>query len=872
MLHLAGNLRREAARAPADRRARVDYELSRLAEILAFGRGQRTLARALIDGHLSESPAWPWPPTTWIATAGPTALIGTELALAAAADGPLWALCARWPAFERDPVDAQVWRWRFSSLYVATDLARLDLDRQAAFRRQGELRAWLARGSAAGADAGTQLELDYLCTQLEAHLYLAFGLADLAAERVQRLEALAQQRFESGALDEITATEDFFYVAQLVANVRLSTERAAEVAARLREFERDPRFKGLDAVQRAELELIAIRAELEDEQARGLGSSPRPSPLASLLEPGRFAALSADQRSVALLLEAQFQLERGSRPAAEQAFAQWQALQGSRPSHALGEVEALAFELRRLGQDLDAGQLPGRAQLERFEARFLEQLSRWSADSSAGASAFLQYHFFSTCLTELAIAHGALDGQPGWARALELHAQVLRQGGLATRLGVAPPAPGDPLPSADPLAHSRGDARLKLCYFRGIHRSLLVWFADGEARAVRLGSGDRIDAERLKLEGALARLMRTGGQVGWREFEAARAALSQLLLPPELLPDLAAAVSAGRSVALIGPQTLGFLPFEVLEWAPGRALGFELAFEYWPSLDLERALAGRGQPPDRGGVLLLSRTAAIPEGLPAAAAFEVPEVGFWPWRAHLAELDFLREADANLEALAHGAPRHGVCWLVAHGAFDPEQSPAAALVLPRADGSAPLLSAASPAWGGAEGWPELRFAPGSLLVLATCGAWRAPQRRGDDGSESLAARLLEHGARGVLLSYHELRFADHARLAQALLERWTAAGDSSLAASLASARSAAAAASDDALGRLAPLLFHAYGAPGPAPRLQPRFEGPLAPWARQALRQPSRLLGGLLLIAAAALLASAALTARGRRRAHGPKV
>jgi hypothetical protein len=730
-----------------------------------------------------------------------------------------WRTCARWPAPRPEPETAASWRRRFNALCEATELARRAYDRAEVFRLMAELSAWRQRPLEFELSVSESVEVDYYKTQLEANVYAAFGLTDLAAQRVEALLRLADRRRQDPEVSVDDLALDAFYVELVRSVVWHALDRHEELIANLEALRRTGEFQRFKPQQRAELELLAALSSVELDLLEGRARLPRPSPFRELLGPGSFSALPRSLQGPLLLHEASFQLERGHPELADQQLAAWEALTRGNVPIGPETLQALALRARQAGLRLDAGDSDGvELKIAGLEQQFRQLLAAWSDKSAqASANALLYFHYASTCLTEIVIARWRLKGQAGLAEGLRLGAAVQALGALSVRLGLNPAQP------IDPWLQIQARPGVVLHYFRGVHRSLVVWGSSAGLDAEILTGGDALDRQRLDLEAALARLMRTNGAVGWRELERSRAELSRQLLPEPLLQRLLLAGQSGERVALVAPGALGFLPFEVLELAPGRPLGLELALEYWPSYGVESYLGQRPGDPGRAGALLLARTAAIPTGLPSAEAFVLPSSALAPWRERVAGLVELREEAANIDTWADQAHRHEVCWLVAHGAYDPRQSIAAGLILPRANGEYPLLTVESPLWSQSPDWPELRLPP--LVVLAACGAWRGPQRRGDDGSESLTARCFEAGARTVLLSYHELRFSDHARLAAGLLERWTTHEQQpplGLAHSLLAARQQAAAEATDDLGRLAPLLFHAYGAESSSPRLAPR--------------------------------------------------
>jgi CHAT domain len=854
------SMRCAAARYGGETRANADYYTWELALHLWRVANRLPLARLVLAERLEHQPAWPFWPAALLSQRVPFWAIPFSVCQELIRRHRDWITCARWPTWTNDNPTRDSWRWRLNCLNVATDLARRDYDRAESFRLMGEMDAWRQDVQDISVGPTESTDVDYYRAQVALNVYSAFGLPDLAARKFEELERLAALRRQDPEKPPEDLLEDSFYLEQLRAVVWLPLDRHEDLIERVAALRQGPDYAQFSSAQRSELELLAALSSVELDLLEGRAHVPRPSPFAALLEPEVFSELGRYLQSTLLLHEASFHLERGSLGLFSERLSAWQALTANQELSGVETLQSLAVRVRgaSLAVEASAG-AEGAAEIERLELEFRALLDLWSDPSArASANALLSFHYASTCLTELALSRWRLRGHDGLAQALELDAAVQALGALGVRLGL------DPRQPVDPWQLLQGRPGLVLSYFRGVHRSLVIWGSSTGLEAELLPGGDALDRERMALEGALARLMRTNGLAGWRELEGPRQRLGDQLIPDRLRQRLLAAAQAEERVALVSPGQLGFLPFEVLELAPGRPLGLEVALEYWPSFGVEAYLRQRPVDQTRAGALLLTRTFAVPAGLPSAESFELPERALAPWREQLANLQLLREEDANVDSLAQAARDREVCWLVAHGAYDPSRSIAAGLVLPRGNGDHPLLTVESPLWSGSPGWPELRLPP--LVVLAACGAWRGPQRRGDDGSESLTARCFEAGARSVLLSYHELRFSDHARLATGLLEQWTGPagqGGAGIAQSLLAARRRAVAMAKDPLGRLAPLLFHAYGGEVTSPRLE-RRPWPLIARLRNRL-EPRQWLGLGLFSLGLGILARYYLPARRRR-------
>ncbi|MCA8950930.1 MAG: CHAT domain-containing protein, partial [Planctomycetes bacterium] len=253
-------------------------------------------------------------------------------------------------------------------------------------------------------------------------------------------------------------------------------------------------------------------------------------------------------------------------------------------------------------------------------------------------------------------------------------------------------------------------------------------FAVGVARLahVELPIGAAaIDGLRRDLLTAIQLTRGPAGASARGELTARRARLSAALLPPAVL----AAVAGWRHVAVVGLQSLGYVPFELLVDGAGEPFGLQRVVSYLPSLPAGVWLRRqRPQPtalPEGGGRVLL---VACPDLTPAnrtgggAVGGAVPLPFGRVERAELAAgcagatVHWLTGADAGIAAITAAAPpSYDVLQILAHGVRDERRDDAQGIALP--DG----------ALFGAE--LEQQALPG-VVVLTVCGAGRGPLRRG----------------------------------------------------------------------------------------------------------------------------------------------
>lgn len=324
---------------------------------------------------------------------------------------------------------------------------------------------------------------------------------------------------------------------------------------------------------------------------------------------------------------------------------------------------------------------------------------------------------------------------PGAAPRQSLEA-LLRAQALATlcrrfdELG----APSAPRASGiDALASALPEGWGCVQYLPGPERGYAFLLDARELRVVPLEAAHRIQALQRVVSGAFAR----------REEPAAEElrALAELLLPPEA----AAWVGAHERVMLCGLDALGPLPFELLPGSSGRALGQERVIAHAPSLELARRLLDAPTITARAGsvVCLASEPGAAarakrPElvALPGAAEYG---------RAALARLgrgellDGERASAARLELALASRPQALFLW--GHGVRDGSRERQLGIALA---GDATL---ANTLW--CEALELLHLPP--LVVLASCGAARGPERPGDEGVAHLGGAAWLAGARSVVL-------------------------------------------------------------------------------------------------------------------------
>jgi hypothetical protein len=291
------------------------------------------------------------------------------------------------------------------------------------------------------------------------------------------------------------------------------------------------------------------------------------------------------------------------------------------------------------------------------------------------------------------------------------------------------------------------------------------WIAEGcgalqflpgpERSYVFLVDATSVDIVELPARVALERLRRAVADPLLRGAEPDSASVGALAAA--LFPARVAAFVAGHSSVLCsGLEALGYVPVELLPGPSGAPLGLERPLYHAPSLALARTLGARAalgaQAHDRfaaAGVDVLVCIASDP-GDAARARF--PELALLPAAERHADEVRARFAPARVAVLVGAAatrqrleielaqhPRALFVW--AHGVRDGTRELQLGVALAPQDGA--------PAYWWSHELEQQPLPP--LVVFATCGAARGPDRPGDEGIAHLGGAALSAGARCVLL-------------------------------------------------------------------------------------------------------------------------
>jgi hypothetical protein len=428
-----------------------------------------------------------------------------------------------------------------------------------------------------------------------------------------------------------------------------------------------------------------------------------------------------------------------------------------------------------------------------------------------------------------------LPGEPGRGRAVAAIATAQAVGSLAKALG----APVPDLAAVRAALCPPGQGIL--VYVPGHEASVLAAIDASSLEVLVLPVGAMgLDRRRQELLRAIE-AARAGPDASG--LEARAAAVAAVLLPPALAGKLA----GWRGVAVVGLDSLGYLPFELLPGPAGARLGISHAVSYLPSLPVGVWLQ-QHRPPARVAAAGTARVRIVacpdadaPPGLadrPQPLPFGREETAVLAAATADAEVQVVRGADATADAWLEAACDAAFVQLLGHGVRDEARSDPQGLLL--GDGTV-LWSAEL----------ERRRSPVNVLIAA-CRAARGRLRRGDDGRHQLTGALLLAGARSVVAPVLDVGYQASVHFSA---DVHTGLFREGLPIAEALRRARCAASDRGGAGELDACLFHLVGL----------GEVPLAAPAASASPWQARALAALLLLAAG----SAFLARRRRARRVG---
>lgn len=677
------------------------------------------------------------------------------------------------------------------------------------FRWQ-EAAAWYDRAEAALPDdpGGDEAIADAtLVTLCRAQLDINRGLPDLALEKVQAAKRGRPRSTPASAYD-LTLVE-----LQLLRALDLPAAARQRLAEHEREYGPSP-----------SLRLRAALSVLQDPAATADALEQIRNDAADYAEQGPLP----NERSLAHVVATLACLAVGDHVAARRWLATNRALLES-AGLARADERWLTQQGLELQLALDAHEPIGTvaAAAADLEALWHDVLAAWSRQlPERGGLGALFPPERQRVLRELLRADRRLFGEAaGTRRALQRVLDLEPLGSTARALGVAPTTVAAVQRS---LAKDRG----ALVYVAGLDH---VWLfvIDGAQLAAcelphRVPAIERRARSWLQALSAYRRDPAHGEDLRRLERELATA-----LLPAELAPKLA----HWRRVAIVGLESLGYVPFEVLPWPTGVRFGGRFAVSYLPSLTVgawQRDARPAAPPTADAKALLL----ACPDARPPAGStlafdplpFTADDEAQLREAAGERRLPVLRGSDATLPALQQALPGTRLLAMLGHGVRDER----------RQDPQGFLLGDGSTAWSA----DFERLPLPEYLVLGACRAGRGRIRRGDDGRNLLPGAALIGGARGVVSPWVDVDYRATLAL-MSELHRGLFARGLPLDEALRQARLAVA--GPDEHGPIDAWLFHLYGV-GDTPLCPPPVLAPPSRWRTWAPWLTAWFFAALLLL------------------------
>ncbi|MBK7876978.1 MAG: CHAT domain-containing protein [Planctomycetes bacterium] len=452
--------------------------------------------------------------------------------------------------------------------------------------------------------------------------------------------------------------------------------------------------------------------------------------------------LAAGERALALVVRARRSLDRGEfeRARADLGLAgdSVVARAGVAGDERLLSIRTLSL---RLALEAREGREATLRAAEALEGELAGWMARWREQQvRRGGLGALQFRERREAVSELLRARVALGGPlQGARRALELVLDVQALGSVARSLS-ASQFDADTVLRELASAEGRGF----LVFFAARDRThVLALDASGISHHAFEIAGERLDELRGELVAAIAEERLAPAATPSAAFEEARAALSRELFPAELVER----TRAWSTLVVVGLDSLGYVPFELLDGRDGCWIGESSRLAYLPSLPVGVALARRGASPlGTAPPRAVATVCVAPEGVRPEFTRDLEPLTFAndeerALRASLAEseLSLYLQDEATWSAWS-GAVARGADYglILAHGVRDETREEPECIVLA---GGEPV--------GPAEFEARVGALP-NLLVLASCSAGRGRLRRGDDGRNQLVGAALAGGARTVV--------------------------------------------------------------------------------------------------------------------------
>lgn len=381
-----------------------------------------------------------------------------------------------------------------------------------------------------------------------------------------------------------------------------------------------------------------------------------------------------------------------------------------------------------------------RASLNQLRAEWETLLVDWAAeDRMAEGAGVLWFQEQRDLVESLLLMWVALEGRDLGARqALGEMMRLQEHGSLAREL--AAPAVSIREVQDQLLGQGRG----ALLYFLG-HEYLHVFVIERELlqhHAIPMRE-EQVRNRIQDLQAAIARVRRKGGQARDSRLQAARKAVSKLMLPPALDPVL----ERCEHLLVIGVETLGYVPFEYLLDGAGEAVGATRSVSHAPSLAIALALDRRiPMPADVDDLRIVGVACPAPvRGAASDDSRALPSLPFGPQERTLLRrglpargTTWVEGPEVTVDAI-RGAlvPQANALQVLAHGCQAPGAGTGRAVQLDQGEflDRVAIESMGLPAF----------------VSLDVCGAGAGLLRPGDDGRGRLWGAALISGAVAVSL-------------------------------------------------------------------------------------------------------------------------
>ena len=580
-------------------------------------------------------------------------------------------------------------------------------------------------------EEGMHLDREFRLRREEVRLAIELGLGEkalqLAGENMALARSLGERERHQALLDRLDAAIGarlWSFVLDLVQRARARSELPP---------------RSVPDAYYVDLREAIARIRLEEQGRRPRDQVLR-DPVALIDTAIRSGGLDSTEVRFAKLWEGRALLLRGDVTAARELFEELRRDADPELVSATLKESLLVLECRLALRE--AGPSVTRDLLERVRKAWYEGIARWK-QSLEVAEISAPLHESSTNFSAYALVQLArrIDGEDLGLR--EAFGDLLAAQSAASLSLVLEAEP----PSLDEILDELlAPSEIGLFYVLTNQGGLVLALDEDGLDCIELQAGYLALEQRHALDLALDIAMSDGGSSAWEEVEREARVLRDHALPAELLER----IEASSGLVICNLETLGYIPFEMLPGPRGEPLGLSHTIRYLPGLPatavLERRQTGRSR--DESVTAKAALFAADRPGITSTGESATPlELSPEDYARVLGpyeeiELRFREAADRRglMSLLEFDAD---VLHVIAHGHQERSRLRPASLWM---GGEEPLLRP--------ETIETLEVPP--LVLLSTCGAWRGPRRRGDDGRAHLSGAFHIAGASTVILAEDDL--------------------------------------------------------------------------------------------------------------------